>query len=65
MQYNKPSASSPEVSFRQVFAMFKDINPSESNIEALLYIIGIILTPVTLFGMLWGLQESLYGHVIT
>ena len=58
MQNNKSSASSPHVSFRQVFAMFKDIYPSEANTEGFLYIIGIILTPITLFGMLWGFKKA-------
>jgi type IV secretion system protein VirD4 len=58
MQNNKGSAGSQSVSLGQVFALFKGIQPSESFIKGFLYLIGIILTPVTLFGALAGYKRA-------
>lgn len=54
MQNNNRSAGSPSVSSGQVFALFKGVQPSESFVRGLLYIIGVLLTPITLFGALIG-----------
>lgn len=61
MQNINKSAGSPPVSLGQVFDLFKGVQPSESRVKGLLYLIGIVLTPVTLFGALMGFKRA-YGR---
>lgn len=58
MQDNKRSASSSSVDLGQVYALFRGIRPSESVVKGFLYIIGVALTAVTLFGALMGYKRA-------
>ncbi len=58
MQNNNKSASSSRMSLGQVFDLFKDQSTEEAAIKQLLYVVGIILTPITLFGALMGYKRA-------
>lgn len=56
MHNSNKSAGSSNMSLGQVFALFGGNGPSEAIVKGFLYIIGIVLTPVTLFGALLGFK---------
>lgn len=58
MQDNKRSASSSSMDLGQVYALFKGIRPSESTVKGFLYLIGLALTPLSLFGALMGYKRA-------
>lgn len=58
MQNNKKSAGSRDVSLWELFDLFKDLKQPEAPVKVFLYIIGIVLTPISLCGALMGYKKA-------
>ncbi|MCH5716708.1 type IV secretory system conjugative DNA transfer family protein [Niabella hibiscisoli] len=58
MQNNKISAGSRDVSLWQLFDLFKDLRQPEAPVKVFLYIIGMVLTPISLVGALMGYKKA-------
>lgn len=58
MQNNKKSASSSNMGFGQLIALFKGNQSGDGIVKEILFVIGVVLTPVTLFGALMGYKHA-------
>lgn len=51
-----------DVSFKEVLSLFIPLQNKGAAVKQFLYLVGIFLSPVTLFGALWGYIRAYYRH---